>query len=62
MLDKEVEKDRCHYNQLVELIAACYESEEFHLLESLNKKISTSSIEKAGETRFIVLTILLEKA
>ena len=26
------------YNQLIEAIAACYESEEFHKLESLNKK------------------------
>ncbi|MBD5265462.1 MAG: PD-(D/E)XK nuclease family protein [Bacteroides sp.] len=39
MVDKdEILKDRQHYNQLVELIAACYESEEFHQLESLNKK------------------------
>ena len=39
MVDKdEILKDRQHYNQLVELIAACYESEEFHQFESLNKK------------------------
>lgn len=38
MVDKEGIKDKQQYNQLVELIAACYESEEFHQLESLNKK------------------------
>lgn len=35
---KEILKDRPSYNQLIELIAAWYESEEFHQLESLNKK------------------------
>lgn len=38
MVDNEEIKDRCNYNQLVELIVTCYESDEFHQLEIHTKK------------------------